>query len=106
MRNLILLISLTFSSVWAFSQKPEIGIAEHLKNDSVITAAGFSCNTESIGRWVSPIAVSDEQFEKNKRMAKMGFQNKIVIEGFWEDLSVIGKMTKDFLQNQIDEVYR
>lgn len=70
MRNLILWISLTFSSVWVFAQKPEIGIAEHLKNDSIITAAGFCCNTESIGRWVSPIAVSDEQFEKNIQIFK------------------------------------
>lgn len=46
-------------------QKPEIGIADYIANDSIITAAGFSCNIESIARLVSPKTVSDEQFEKN-----------------------------------------
>lgn len=49
-----------------FSQQPEIGIADHVKNDSIIAAAGFSCMLESVARLVSPLTVSDEQFEKNR----------------------------------------
>ncbi len=52
------------------SKKPEIGIADFVANDSIITAAGFSCNIESIARLVSPKMVSDEQFEKNIALFK------------------------------------
>lgn len=49
-----------------FCQKPQIGVAEFMENDSVITASGFSVNLESIVRLVSPLSVSDAQFDKNK----------------------------------------
>ncbi|MES2795854.1 MAG: sugar phosphate isomerase/epimerase family protein [Bacteroidota bacterium] len=40
-----------------------------------------------------------------KELAKINYHQKIVIEGRWKSLPEIAKMTKVFLQNQIDEVY-
>lgn len=54
----------------AFCQKPSIGVVDFIKNDSIITAIGFSGNLESIDRLVSPFKVSDAQFEKNKSLLK------------------------------------
>lgn len=51
-------------------QKPSIGVADFISNDSIITASGFVGNLESIGRLVSPLTVSDLQFEKNKSLFK------------------------------------
>lgn len=52
------------------AQKPQIGIADYVKNDSVISDIGFDCMLESMARMVSPITVSDEEFEKNKLLFK------------------------------------
>lgn len=52
------------------AQKPQIGIADYVKNDSVISDIGFDCMLESMARLVSPITVSDEEFEKNKLVFK------------------------------------
>lgn len=41
-----------------------------------------------------------------QELAKIGYHNKIVIEGRWKNVGDIGKMSKDFLQNQVDEVWR
>jgi hypothetical protein len=58
----------------AFSQKiilkPTIGIADNVANDSIITAAGYSCIIENLGKWVSPKTVTDEQFVKNIEIFK------------------------------------
>ena len=48
------------------AQKPQIGIADYVKNDSIISDIGFDCMLESVARLISPITVSDEEFEKNK----------------------------------------
>lgn len=45
--------------------KPGIGISESLENDSLVTAAGYTCIIESISRRVSPRTVSDSAFRKN-----------------------------------------
>ncbi|MBP6828369.1 MAG: sugar phosphate isomerase/epimerase [Saprospiraceae bacterium] len=45
--------------------KPAIGISENLEHDSLLAAAGYTCIIESIGRRISPRAVSDEVFQKN-----------------------------------------
>jgi sugar phosphate isomerase/epimerase len=47
------------------SIKPEIGIAEHLENDSLITANGYRYLVESISKLFSPLNVSDDQFRAN-----------------------------------------
>ena len=39
--------------------KPAIGIAESFENDSLLAAAGYACIIESIGRRISPRAVSE-----------------------------------------------
>ncbi len=39
-------------------------------------------------------------------LAKIGYHNKIVIEGRWKNVGDIGKMSKDFLKKQVDEVWR
>jgi sugar phosphate isomerase/epimerase len=41
-----------------------------------------------------------------QELAKIGYHNKIVIEGRWKNVGEIGKMSKDFLQKQVDEVWR
>jgi sugar phosphate isomerase/epimerase len=79
----------------AFSQKtalkPSIGIAENIANDSIITAAGYSCIVENLSKWVSPRSVSDEQFAKNieifKSMKTPIYAFNIFLPG---DLKVVG----------------
>ena len=39
-------------------------------------------------------------------LAKVKFKNTIVIEGRWKNVGDIAKMTIDFLQNQVDEVWK
>jgi sugar phosphate isomerase/epimerase len=64
MKKLLLLFSLV-SSV-AFAQKqPEIGIDKSLDNDSLLYASGYRYGVENVQNLLSPIKVSDEQFEKN-----------------------------------------
>ncbi len=64
--------SVLFYSLYFFvltsvlAQKPQIGIADYVKNDSIISDIGFDCMLESVARLISPITVSDEEFEKNK----------------------------------------
>ena len=41
-----------------------------------------------------------------KELAKIGFHEKIVIEGRWKNVNDIAKMSKDFLQKQVDEVWK
>ncbi len=50
--------------------KPAIGIAESFENDSLLAAAGYTCIIESIGRRISPRAVSEEVFQKNVAVFK------------------------------------
>ncbi len=45
--------------------KPNVGIAESLENDSILSAAGYSCIVESIGKRISPRTVSEEAFRQN-----------------------------------------
>ncbi len=45
--------------------QPGIGIAVSLQNDSLVSAVGYTCIIESLGRWVSPRAVSEEVFQTN-----------------------------------------
>ncbi len=57
----------------AFTQnkkQPEIGIAENLKNDSLLAAAGYHFLVESISKLISPKSVSEEQFTKNVQQIK------------------------------------
>ena len=64
--------SVLFYSLYFFvltsllAQKPQIGIADYVKNDSIISDIGFDCMLESVARLISPITVSDVEFEKNK----------------------------------------
>jgi sugar phosphate isomerase/epimerase len=46
-------------------QKPEIGIAARVADNHLLKAAGYTCTVESIGRLISPLTVSEEEFEKN-----------------------------------------
>lgn len=41
-----------------------------------------------------------------KELQKIGFHEKIVIEGRWKNIVDIAKMSKDFLQKQVDEVWQ
>ncbi len=63
------LITLIFTSLTGFSQKtklkPEIGIAESIDNELIIKNAGFCCLVESIGKLISPKAVSEANFQQN-----------------------------------------
>lgn len=45
--------------------KPQIGIAEKITNDSIVSAIRFDCIIESIGRLIAPKNVSDAQFAEN-----------------------------------------
>jgi sugar phosphate isomerase/epimerase len=42
-----------------------IGIVDNFENDSILVDAGYDCLIESIGKCISPRAVSDENFESN-----------------------------------------
>lgn len=46
-------------------KKPEIGIAQSLDNDSLLFASGYRYVVENVQNLFSPIAITDEQFEKN-----------------------------------------
>lgn len=69
MKYLILTCVFANLSWHAYSQqtppKPTIGMATSLENDSLVTAAGYNCIIESIGRRISPRTVSDEAFQKS-----------------------------------------
>jgi sugar phosphate isomerase/epimerase len=57
----------------AFTQNkklPEIGIAENLKNDSLLSAAGYRYLVESISKLISPKSVTEEQFNQNVQHIK------------------------------------
>ncbi len=66
--GLILIVNFCFSQ--KFIKKPTIGIADQIANDSILFEAGFSGNVESISRLISPITVTDLQFESNKEIFK------------------------------------
>ena len=56
-----LLITITISQ----AQKPEIGIAQGLEQDSLLYGSGYKYIVESISKLVSPRNVSEEQFKIN-----------------------------------------
>ncbi len=63
----VLFYSLYFFALTSvLAQKPQIGIADYVKNDSIISDIGFDCMLESVARLISPVTVSDVEFEKNK----------------------------------------
>lgn len=66
MKSIIFSFFFLIVMVSATSQQPQIGIADYVKNDSIIADIGFDCMLESVARLVSPLTVSDEQFEKNR----------------------------------------
>ncbi|MEA1784894.1 sugar phosphate isomerase/epimerase family protein [Arenibacter sp. GZD96] len=70
MKKIVTFILLMGITAGIRAQKPEIGIAEYVKNDSLVAAIGFSCMLESVSRLVSPITVTDAQFEANKAMLR------------------------------------
>jgi sugar phosphate isomerase/epimerase len=41
-----------------------------------------------------------------QELKSIGYQNKIVIEGRWKNISDIAEMSINFIQNQINEVYK
>jgi sugar phosphate isomerase/epimerase len=41
-----------------------------------------------------------------RELQKINFHEQIVIEGRWKDVGDIAKMSKDFLQKQVDEVWQ
>lgn len=64
MKKILVLISFVFSIAVAQKQ-PEMGIAQSLDNDSLLYASGYRYVVENVQNLLSPIKVSDEQFEKN-----------------------------------------
>ncbi len=48
-----------------FSQKPEIGIAQSMENDSLLSASGYRYLIESTSKCFSPIKVTEQQFQEN-----------------------------------------
>ena len=71
----LLFISLFATLSWTTTAqktllKPTIGISESFDNDSIVTAAGYSCIIESIGRRISPRVVNEQEFLKNATVFK------------------------------------
>lgn len=71
----MLIFGVACSSVFAQKQ-PEIGIAQSLDNDSLLYASGYRYIVENVQNLLSPIKVSDEQFQKNLNRIK---QSKVKI---------------------------
>lgn len=95
MLKYLLVLIFIYCSFQSISQKkklkPTIGIAENIANDSTITAAGYNCIVENLGKWISPKTVSDEQFTKNielfKKLKTPIYAFNIFLPG---DLKVVG----------------
>lgn len=72
--HLYLLVLLAIFPIHAIAQKkslkPSIGIAASLENDSLVTAAGYSCIVESISKRISPKTVTAEAFNANVKRFK------------------------------------
>lgn len=71
----LLLICLLTGISWSFYAqkaplKPGIGIATGMENDSLLSAAGYTCIIESIAKRISPRTVSDETFRQNVAVFK------------------------------------
>jgi sugar phosphate isomerase/epimerase len=65
MKRLLLLLFIVGGTTLVAQKKPEIGIAQSLEYDSLLTASGYHYLVESVGKLFSPVTVTDEQFEKN-----------------------------------------
>lgn len=78
-------------SVTSWAQKPKIGIAQGLENDSLLYAAGYRHIVESVNKLISPRNVSDEQFNQNistlKKLKTTVYAFNIFIPG---DLKLVG----------------
>jgi sugar phosphate isomerase/epimerase len=61
----LLLGSSLLSSLAQRSNIPQIGIAQNIENDSLLSASGYTCLVESIGKLISPRSVTEEQFLVN-----------------------------------------
>ena len=65
MKTYLLFLALLVTVYTYGQQKPDIGIAENLENDSIMHASGYHCMVESISKWFSPLKVTDDQFKAN-----------------------------------------
>lgn len=68
-KYLLVIIGILFGYSMVSAQetilKPRIGVATGLENDSTVTAAGYSCIIESVGKRISPKNVTATDFQQN-----------------------------------------
>jgi sugar phosphate isomerase/epimerase len=65
MKSFLLLLFIVGGTTLVAQKKPEIGIAQSLEYDSLLSASGYHYLVESVGKLFSPVTVTDERFEKN-----------------------------------------
>lgn len=67
-KHLLIIAGILCSTIQSNAQKttlkPSIGVATSLENDSIVTASGYACIIESVGKRIAPKNVSDEDFQK------------------------------------------
>lgn len=70
-----------------FAQKPEIGIAQSMENDSLLSASGYRYLIESTAKCFSPIKVTEQQFQETLSSIK-----KLKISLFAVNLFIPGEL--------------
>ncbi len=70
MKAIVIFLLLSFQSLLLTAQKPEIGIAQSMENDSLLQASGYHYLVESISKCFSPRNVSDQQFAERLQAIK------------------------------------
>lgn len=93
---LTLIVTAAVGVACAQKNKPQIGIVQDFKQDSLITASGYTCLVESISKCFSPKNVSDQQFEENlaqfKKLKTKIFAVNVFIPG---ELKLVGPDIKE-----------
>ncbi len=87
MKTLVIIACLSLLGNALYAQKPEIGIAQSMENDSILTASGFRYLIESTSKCFSPLKVTEQQFQENLSSIK-----KLKISLFAVNLFIPGEL--------------
>jgi len=100
MKRTLVLVLFFCAALYASAQrainKPEIGIVADFQQDSLLHAAGYKYMVESIVKCLSPLKVSDQQFEQNLKTFKKMHLSIIAFNIFMPgDMKLVGPDVKE-----------